>query len=49
MYLFAIIKDTESKKYKLIKEDVKPGTEYSLKWVLKPLQGYQYNINNYCF
>ena len=49
MYLFAIIKDSECKKYKLIKEEVKPGTEYSLKWVLKPLQGYQYNINNYCY
>ena len=49
MYLFAIIKDAESNKYKLIKEEVTPGTEYSLKFVLKPLQDYQYNINNYCY
>lgn len=49
MFLFAIIKDTYSNKYKLIKEYVEPGTEYSLKWIFKPLHGYSYNINNYCY
>jgi len=37
MYLFAIVEDKESKKYKLIREEIKPGTKYSLQF------------NNYCY
>lgn len=37
MYLFAIVEDKESKKYKLISEEIKPGTKYSLQF------------NNYCY
>ena len=49
MYLFAVVKDLDNNKLKLIKEQIEPGTEYSLKWILKPLQGNQYNVNNYCW